>query len=48
MGQNSIISPFIAQRGKNSSAEGQSLPEELEVSPRGRPYLPVQLTVTLR
>ena len=43
MGQNSMISSFLARRAKNSSVEGQSPPQELEVSPRSRLYLPVAL-----
>ena len=41
--QNSIISSFFAQREKNSSAEGRSPPQELEVGPRSGPYLLVSL-----
>ena len=39
MGQNRIISSFLAQRAKKASAEGQSSPQELEVGPRSGPYL---------
>ena len=39
MGQNSIISNFFARRAKKASAEGQSPPQELEVSPRSGLYL---------
>ena len=39
MNQNSIKSSLFAQRAKKASAEGQSLPQELEVGPRSGPYL---------
>ena len=39
MGQNSIIISFFARRAKKASAEGQSPPQELEVSPRSGLYL---------
>ena len=43
MGQNSIISSFFARRAKKASAEGQSPPQELEVSPRSGLYLLVYI-----
>ena len=44
MGQNSIISSFFARRAKKASAEGRSLPQEVEVGPRSGPYLLVYIT----
>ena len=43
MGQNSMISSFFERRAKKSSVEGQSPPQELEVSPRSGLYLLVAL-----
>ena len=43
MDQKSKISSFFAQRAKQASTEGQSLPQELEVGPRSGPYLLVYL-----
>ena len=42
MGQNSIISSFLAQRAKKVLSKGQSPPQELEVSPRSGLYLLVE------
>ena len=39
MGQKSIISSFFAQSAKKGLAEGQSPPQEIEVSPRSGLYL---------
>ena len=38
MSQNSITSPFFAQRAKKASAEVRSSPQELEEGPHSRPY----------
>ena len=43
IGQNSIISSFLARRAKLGSAEGRSSPQELKVGPRSGPYLLVTL-----
>ena len=47
MGKHRIISPFFAQRAKKASAKGQSPPQELEVGPRSKPYLLVQVQIRL-
>ena len=43
MGQNSIITPFLARRAKKNL--GQSPPQELEVGPGSGPYLLVLLSL---
>ena len=43
VGQNSLITSFFARRAKQASAEGRSLPQELEVGPRSGPYFLVLL-----
>ena len=48
MGQNSIITSFFAQRVKKASVEGQSPPQELEISPRSGPYLLVTFNLKFK
>ena len=43
MSQNSIISPFFAQRAKKALAKGRSPSQVLEVGPRSGPHLLVFL-----
>ena len=45
MGQNSIISSFLPEVQKKSSAKGRSPPQELEVGPRSWQYLLVLINV---
>ena len=37
-GKNSIVSPFFAQRAKQTLDKGKNLPQELEVGPRSGSY----------